>query len=58
MMIQEKPWKNILWLENVKNINGRVRKKELMILMLFLADETVLSEKGKNGVCEGIFVNN
>lgn len=54
MIIQEKPWKNILWLENINNINGRVRKKELMILMLFLADEATLSEKEKNGLVEYI----
>lgn len=54
MTIQERPWKNILWLENVKNINGRVRKKELMILMLFLADETVLSEKEISGLIDYI----
>lgn len=45
MIIQEKPWKNLLWLEERKNINGRVKKKELMLLMLFLADEDVLKEK-------------
>ncbi len=45
MVIQEKPWKNLLWLEERKNINGRVRKKELMLLMLFLVDEDVLKEK-------------
>lgn len=45
MLIQEKPWKNFLWLDERKTINGRVRKDELMYLMLFLADETVLKEK-------------
>lgn len=54
MVIQEKPWKNILWLENINNINGRIRKKELMILMLFLADETILNKKEKDGLIEYI----
>ena len=54
MVIQEKPWKNILWLENISNINGRIRKKELMILMLFLADETILNKKEKDGLIEYI----
>jgi len=45
MIIQEKPWKNFLWLDERKTINGRVRKDELMYLMLFLADESVLKEK-------------
>lgn len=44
MIIQEKPWKNFLWLEERKTINGRVRKNELMYLMLFLADESILKE--------------
>lgn len=48
MEISEKPWKNILWLEERNNINGRVRKKELMTLMLFLANEALLSEKEKD----------
>lgn len=48
MTINEKPWKNILWLEHVNRINGRVNKKLLLSMMLFLADETILSEKEKN----------
>ena len=42
LVIQEKPWKNVLWLEERKNIHGRIRKKELMLMMLFLADESLL----------------
>lgn len=48
MEINKKPWKNILWLEERNNINGRVRKKELMSLMLFLARESLLSKKEKD----------
>lgn len=50
MIIQERPWKNVLWLDERKNINGRVKKKELMLLMLFLADEELLSEKEKDNL--------
>ena len=50
MIIQERPWKNVLWLDERKNVNGRVKKKELMLLMLFLADEVLLSEKEKNNL--------
>ena len=35
-------------MEERNNINGRVRKKELMTLMLFLANEELLSEKEKD----------
>lgn len=48
MLIQEKPWKNVLWLEERKNINGRVRKKDLMLMMLFMVDETLLQKKEKD----------
>ena len=48
MTIQDRPWKNVLWLEERKNVNGRVSKKELMILMLFLADEDLLTKKEKD----------
>lgn len=48
MVIQEKPWKNVLWLEERKIINGRVRKKDLMLMMLFMVDETLLQQKEKD----------
>lgn len=48
MLIQQKPWKNLLWLDERKNINGRVKKKELMLLMLFMVDENLLIQKEKN----------
>lgn len=48
MEINERPWKNILWLDERKSINGRVRKKELKTLMLFLADPKILGEKEKD----------
>lgn len=32
-------------LEERGNINGRVKKKDLKLLMMFLVDETILSEK-------------
>ncbi|MCM1213826.1 MAG: DGQHR domain-containing protein [Lachnospiraceae bacterium] len=50
MIIQERPWRNVLWLDERKNVNGRVKKKELMLLMLFLADEELLSEKEKDNL--------
>ncbi|MDE7223479.1 MAG: DGQHR domain-containing protein, partial [Acetatifactor sp.] len=50
MIIQERPWKNILWLDERKNVNGRVKKKELMLLMLFLGDEALLREKEKDNL--------
>jgi len=48
MEIQDRPWKNVLWLDNVKKINGRVSKNVLMRLMLFMADENILKEKEKS----------
>lgn len=45
MEISKSPWKNLLWLEERGNINGRVKKKDLKLLMMFLVDETILSEK-------------
>lgn len=54
MCIQEKPWKNFLWLDERKTINGRVRKEELMYLMLFLTDESVLKEKESNKLIQYI----
>lgn len=48
MLIQEKPWKNVLWLEESKAINGRVRKKDLMLMMLFMVDEALLQPKEKD----------
>lgn len=48
MVIQEKPWKNVLWLEERKIINGRVRKKDLMLMMLFMVDETLLQQKERD----------
>lgn len=48
MLIQEKPWKNVLWLEERKTINGRVRKKDLMLMMLFMVDEALLQKKEKD----------
>ena len=50
MVIQEKPWKNVLWLEERKIINGRVRKKDLMLMMLFMVDETLLQQKEKDAL--------
>ena len=48
MVIQEKPWKNVLWLEERKIINGRVRKKDLMLMMLFMVDEMLLQQKERD----------
>ncbi len=48
MIIQEKPWKNVLWLDERKIINGRARKKDLMLMMLFMVDETLLQKKEKD----------
>lgn len=45
MVIQEKPWKNVLWLDERKGIHGRIRKEELMLMMLFLADESLLHDE-------------
>ena len=42
--IHEKPWLNILWTQDNK-INGRVRKKEVMNMMLLFVDPTVLLDK-------------
>lgn len=47
MEIAEKPWKNILWSEHVNGINGRVSKKILKNMILFLGDEELLNEKEK-----------
>ena len=45
MSLNELPWRNLLWLEDRKTINGRPNKKELMNLMLALADYEILTEK-------------
>ena len=42
--IHEKPWLNILWTQDNK-INGRVRKKEVMNMMLLFVDSAVLKDK-------------
>ena len=54
MDISKKPWKNLLWLEERKNINGRIKKKELQLLILFLVDETILNEKEIKGLVDYI----
>lgn len=54
MNISEMPWKNLLWLEERKNINGRIKKKDLKLLMLFLVDETLLQEKEKRELIQYI----
>lgn len=45
MSLNELPWRNLLWLEDRKTINGRPNKKELMNLMLAMADYEILTEK-------------
>lgn len=54
MTIQDRPWKSVLWLDERKNVNGRVRKKELMNLMLFLVDEELLTKKEKDDLMKYI----
>ena len=50
MTLQELPWKNLLWLDDRKTINGRPNKKEIMNLMIAMADYEVLTEKEKNSL--------
>ncbi len=44
MTLQEKPWKNFFWLEERKNISGRIGKDILQSMILFLVDRTLLKE--------------
>lgn len=46
LMIQNKPWKNVLWTSDNK-INGRIRKKEVKNMMLFCVDKELVAEKDK-----------
>ena len=54
MEISEKPWKGILWLEERHNINGRVRKKDLFLLILALVDWELLDENERTELVDYI----
>ena len=54
MEISGKPWKGILWLEERHNINGRVRKKDLFLLILALVDWELLEEKERKELVDYI----
>ena len=43
MKIQDKPWKHILWTSR-NGINGRVRKKDVMNMMIYCVDASLLSK--------------
>jgi len=55
MIIEEKPWKNILWLDN-KRINGRISKADVFRLIMFMVDEKVLKDSEKNLLISSIAV--
>lgn len=49
MKIQDEPWKNIIWTQDNK-INGRIRKKDVMNMMLYCVDTELINEKEKKSI--------
>ena len=51
LMIQNAPWKNILWTQDNK-INGRIRKKDVKNMMLFCVNKNLLNSKEKKSMID------